>query len=96
MLDYQALKNTALNTAPYDYLVLEKFVEPSYFENVANDFPDIAGAGSFPPSQLQIKGAFKQLMEALDGLDTSFSGDEDVITRRQLLALEELQEPQLQ
>ena len=72
MLDYQALKNTALNTAPYDYLVLEKFVEPSYFENVANDFPDIAGAGSFPPSQLQIKGAFKQLMEALDGPEFRF------------------------
>lgn len=67
MLDYQALKNTALNTAPYDYLVLEKFVEPSYFDNVSNDFPEIPGAGSFPPSQLQIKGAFKQLMEALDG-----------------------------
>ena len=37
-----------------------------------------------------------ELMEALDGLDTSFSGDEDVITRRQLLALEELQDDVLE
>jgi hypothetical protein len=37
-----------------------------------------------------------ELMEALDSLDTSFSGDEEVLMRRQLLALEELQDDVLE
>ncbi len=67
MFDYRALESIAVQTKPYDYLVLEKFIEPSYFENIIHDFPEIVGAGSFPPAQLEIKGAFKKLMEALDG-----------------------------
>ncbi|MDH7799945.1 MULTISPECIES: 2OG-Fe(II) oxygenase [unclassified Beijerinckia] len=66
-LDYAALERTPLERDPYDFLIVEDFIRPDTFTQVSADFPDVPGAGSHPPSELKIKGAFAGLMEELEG-----------------------------
>lgn len=66
-LDLDLLGKTPLETAPYDHVIVKKFVRPDAFRNVVGDFPKVPGPGSHPPSELEIKGHFKGLMEELQG-----------------------------
>lgn len=67
MLDFEAFRQTPLNTAPYDYLVVENFIQPDCFGGISADFPVIDGTGSYPPDTLDIQGQFAGLLEQLDG-----------------------------
>ncbi len=64
-LDYSALEQAALQTEPYEYLIVEKFVKPEKFAEAMGDFPAVPGPGSHPPSQLSISGKFKALLDEL-------------------------------
>ncbi len=64
-LDYSALEQAPLQTAPYEYLIVEKFVKPEKFTEAMGDFPAVPGPGSHPPSQLSISGKFKALLDEL-------------------------------
>lgn len=66
-LDLDLLSRTPLETAPYDHVVVKKFLRPDAFRNVIGDFPTVPGPGSHPPSELQIAGHFKALMDELQG-----------------------------
>ena len=61
MLDFEAFRQTPLNTAPYDYLVVENFIQPDCFGGISADFPVIDGTGSYPPDTLDIQGQFAGL-----------------------------------
>lgn len=66
-LDLDALESAPLETAPYDHIVVSKFLKPERFEGVSADFPAVPGPGSHPPSQLTIAGEFQGLMNELLG-----------------------------
>lgn len=67
LLDYDAFRATPLNTSPYEYVVVPNFVKSAAFPRVLADFPATKGAGSFPPSELAIKGAMKELLDEMNG-----------------------------
>jgi hypothetical protein len=62
LLDIEALRATPLKTEPYDYFVVPNFIRAAEFGRVVSDFPRISSTGSIPPSELEIKGAFAQLL----------------------------------
>ena len=64
-LDYSALDRAPLHNDPYDYLVVENFIKPEKFVEAIADFPDVPGPGSHPPSQLDIKGRFEEMLKEL-------------------------------
>ena len=66
-LDLEKLAATALRRDPYDFFVVEEFVRPDALKPILADFPDVPGAGSHPPSELDIRGHFKSLMDELEG-----------------------------
>ena len=67
LLDIEALRATPLKRDPYDYFVVEHFVKPDVFAKVVADFPEIESTGSIPPSELDIKGKFKELLAEMNG-----------------------------
>lgn len=67
LLDLDRLQATSLKTDPYEYLVVPNFVRPEALGAVIADFPDIRSTGSIPPSELDIHGAFRQLLAEMDG-----------------------------
>ena len=67
LLDIEALLATPLKRDPYDYFVVEHFVKPDVFAGVVADFPEIESTGSIPPSELDIRGKFKELLAEMNG-----------------------------
>ena len=66
-LDYNALERTPRQSDPYDFFIVENFILPSRFAEVSADFPKTPGAGSHPPSELDMRGHFLAMLEELDG-----------------------------
>ncbi len=67
LIDLDALKRTPLSPEPYDHLITPAFVPGAALAEVVRDFPRIDAAGSYPPSELEVKGAFARLLEEMDG-----------------------------
>lgn len=67
LLDIDALRATPLKTDPYEYFVVPNFIRASAFDKVVADFPRISSTGSIPPSELDIKGSFEELLDELEG-----------------------------
>jgi SM-20-related protein len=65
--DFEALDRTPLETDPFEHLVVPNFLRAERFAEVIADYPDVPGAGSHPPSELEIRGHFAGLMEELRG-----------------------------
>ena len=66
-LDLAALDGARLQRDPFDFVIVENFILPSQFPQVSADFPKTPGAGSHPPSELDIRGHFAGLMDELSG-----------------------------
>lgn len=67
LLDIAGLDAAPLQNRPYQYLVVPNFVLADRLPEVIDDFPEVPGAGSHPPSALSIGGAFGALLGELDG-----------------------------
>jgi len=65
--DFDALERTPLQRDPFDYLVVPNFLRAERFAEVIADFPEVPGPGSHPPSELDIRGHFAELIEELRG-----------------------------
>jgi SM-20-related protein len=65
--DFAALDQTPLQQDPYDYFVVENFILPEKFKAVSTDFPQVPGPGSHPPSEVNIHGEFKSMIDELLG-----------------------------
>ncbi len=65
-LDYEKLENTPTQTDPYNWLIVENFVNQDLLPSILEDYPEVPGPGSHPPASLKIEGRFKELMEELD------------------------------
>lgn len=66
-LDYAALAATPLARDPYDHFVVPGFVRPDRLAGVIDDYPEVPGPGSHPPSELTIAGRFAALLAEMDG-----------------------------
>ncbi|MBA3323904.1 MAG: 2OG-Fe(II) oxygenase [Rhodobacteraceae bacterium] len=67
MLGLDRLEDTPLVELPFKHLVVRDFIDPAALAAAQAAYPDVPGPGSHPPSSLKIEGAFRQLMNALEG-----------------------------
>jgi SM-20-related protein len=67
LLKIEALAETPLQTEPYEYVVVEGFLDEQAQAQILGGFPDMPDAGSFPLSELQVGPGMQALFDALDG-----------------------------
>ena len=67
MLNFDALRRSALSHDPFDHVVVDDFLPAIAAPAVATDFPTIHATGSFPLSELSYGPAFAELMGELNG-----------------------------
>ena len=67
VIDLDALRATPRKSDPYDYLVVPNFVPADALAQVIADFPTIKSTGSLPLPGLSVHGAFKTLIERMEG-----------------------------
>jgi SM-20-related protein len=67
VIDLDALRATPRKSDPYDYLVVPNFVPSDGLAKVIADFPTVKSTGSLPLTELDIHGAFKTLIERMEG-----------------------------
>lgn len=67
VIDLDALRATPRKSDPYDYLVVPNFVPSDALAKVIADFPTVKSTGSLPLTELDIHGAFKTLIERMEG-----------------------------
>lgn len=66
-LNYPAFEDTPLAREPFAHLLVPDFITRSEVARMAADFPDLPGAGAFPPGAFVLKGRFAALMDELTG-----------------------------
>lgn len=66
-LNLEKFTKTPLKSDPYEYMTIDGFVEKESLDSARADYPDVPGPGSHPPAGLDIRGAFKELIEELRG-----------------------------
>lgn len=67
LLKIEALAQTPLQTDPYEYVVVEGFLDEASQAQILGGFPDMPDAGSFPLSELKVGPGMQALFDALDG-----------------------------
>ncbi len=67
LLDIERFRGTPLETDPYDYVVVERFVRPEVFPEVVADYPAVEAPGSFPLTEVDVHGRFQALIDELNG-----------------------------
>ena len=63
--DYKALALTPLERDPFEFVVVKDFIPRETLAKINEDFPHVPGPGSHPPSELSIRGHFKDLVDEL-------------------------------
>ena len=66
-LDLERFEATALQRAPFDFLIVPGFLKRAALPAVERDFPAILGGGSFPSTSVDCGPAFLALLEELQG-----------------------------
>ena len=66
-LSYDLIEQTPLEKEPFEYVVVPNCVAAAELRKIGADFPPVLGAGSHPPSELDIKGHFAALLQELAG-----------------------------
>src|SRR5579872_6667064 len=67
LLKFGALAAAPLQTDPYDYVLLEGFLDEAAMGGILESFPDMPNAGSFPLSELKVGAGLQAVFDALDG-----------------------------
>jgi len=67
LLNLEKLNDCELQKEPYEHLVLDGFLDGQSLDAVRKDFPDVPSPGSHPPANLNITGAFEDLVAELRG-----------------------------
>ena len=67
ILDLAALNATALQTTPYEYVVVPNFIKAEALPKVQADYPQFDKPGSIPLPQLTYGPAFSDYIDALNG-----------------------------
>lgn len=66
-LNIAKFQGEPLKTAPFEYLVVNDFVEKQTLDAARARYPKVPGPGSHPSPQLKIEGAFSDLIDELRG-----------------------------
>ena len=69
MLNLSKLAAAEFHAEPFEYLLVEDFLEPDCKRAIVEDFPRVEKSGSFPLSRVSYGPAFKQLTDELLGPD---------------------------
>ena len=67
VLDFDRLKEAAVTDVPFPFLTVTQFIRGAARGPIAEDFPEVTKAGSFPLPSLEYGPAFEDLMGALTG-----------------------------
>jgi hypothetical protein len=67
VLDLGRLRATPLERDPFDFVVVDEFVQRDALAALNADFPTIHGSGSYPVESLECGPAFRDLVAALIG-----------------------------
>ncbi len=66
-LNIEKLRNTKLETAPYEYVLVPGFLDAETVRGVNETFPPISGGGSYPLESLAPSMTIKEVIDELDG-----------------------------
>ncbi len=69
LLNIDKFLSTKLNTDPFEYLIVEDFINTKLLNNLINNFPQINQRGSFPIQALEINPIFSTLITELKGTE---------------------------
>ena len=69
LLKLDTLTRTPLATEPFDYVVVEDFLDEAAMGQILGGFPDMPNPGSFPLSELEVGAGLQALFDALDGAE---------------------------
>lgn len=67
LLNIKALSDAPLATDPFEYVLVEGFVEEKDQPAILGDFPDMPDAGSFPFSEIKVGPALQALTDEMNG-----------------------------
>ncbi len=67
ILDLDRLRAAPLHRDPFEFVLVESFLDPEHLSALVADFPEIRGHGSFPVDSLEYGPAFARLVVALTG-----------------------------
>jgi SM-20-related protein len=65
--DYGAIERTPLKREPFEHVIVPNCVSAGALKKIVADFPAVLGPGSHPPSELDIRGCFADLLDELHG-----------------------------
>jgi SM-20-related protein len=65
-LDLEKLAAMPATKSPYEFMVVENFLKSDMLPSMLENYPEVPGPGSHPPSELKIEGHFKALMDELN------------------------------
>jgi SM-20-related protein len=68
-VDFDRLVSTAVEAVPFPFVIVPQFVRAEAKTGIAQDFPEVTKAGSFPLPSLHYGPAFAALISALTGPD---------------------------
>jgi SM-20-related protein len=67
VLDLSAVRDAPLSRDPYDFFLGSNFLRRERIGELRRDFPDIAKPGFLTVDEVALKGAFKELIDELEG-----------------------------
>ena len=67
LIDLEAIKSAEVHQSPYTYIVLSNFLRPEGVADLRRDFPDIQKPGFLTLQDIDMRGAFKDLIAELEG-----------------------------
>ncbi|HUO21759.1 MAG TPA: 2OG-Fe(II) oxygenase [Caulobacteraceae bacterium] len=67
LLNLKAMADTPVDHEPFDYMVVEGFLAEADRPQIADSFPEMPDAGSFPLSELQIGPGLSALTDEMNG-----------------------------
>lgn len=71
IIDCEAIRRSELHRTPYDYFMGTGGLREEWMPALRESFPDIKVAGFHPLSQMDVTGAFGQLIEEMQGQEFS-------------------------
>ena len=66
-LKLEEFRRKPLVRDPFEYVILNDFVDEGALDDARASYPEVPGPGSHPPGTLKIEGAFQDLMDELQG-----------------------------
>ena len=66
ILDLDAIRASEVHHTPYDYMMGKGAIRPDAVAALREDFPDIKATGFHPLEQMEVKGAFADLIREIE------------------------------